>query len=96
MGSPGSLRSGPGSPPKVPTETTMAKHTIYCTHQSRHDGERVEPGKKLVVDDSEMTGLMSSGRFVTEERWNELKEEREAAAKKAEKAAPKEKAEAPK
>lgn len=45
----------------------MAKHTIYCTRQSRYDGKRVLPGEKLTVDEREMPQLMSSGRFTENE-----------------------------
>lgn len=44
----------------------MAKHTIYCTRQSRYEGERVMPGDEITVDDREMSQLMSSGRFTTD------------------------------
>lgn len=61
----------------------MAKHNVYCTRPSRYDGEHVDPGTKFVVEESEMPGLISSNRFVTEARWNDLQDEFEAAAKKA-------------
>lgn len=70
----------------------MAKHTVYCIRQSRFDGEVTKPGDKVTADDSEMPGLMSSGRFVTEERFKELQAEQAASAKK-EKAAKPDKAE---
>lgn len=40
------------------------RHTVYCTRQSRYNGERVKPGQKIEgVTDEELTGLLASGRF---------------------------------
>jgi len=44
----------------------MAKHDVYAIRQTRYDGERVLPGTKLTVDESEMPLLMASGRFTTD------------------------------
>jgi hypothetical protein len=44
----------------------MAKHTIYALRQTRYDSQRVLPGTKLTVDESEMPQLMASGRFTTD------------------------------
>lgn len=44
----------------------MAKHTIYALRQTRYDSQRVLPGSKLTVDESEMPQLMASGRFTTD------------------------------
>lgn len=60
----------------------MAKtrYTIYCIRQSRYDGKRTLPDQKIEgVTEEEMPGLMSSNRFVTEERYKEILEERAAA-----------------
>ena len=44
----------------------MAKHTLYALRQTRYDSQRVLPGAKLTVDESEMPSLMASGRFTTD------------------------------
>jgi hypothetical protein len=43
------------------------KYDVWATRPTRYNGERVEPGTKLTVDESEMPGLMSSGRFTNDE-----------------------------
>lgn len=44
----------------------MAKHTVFALRQTRYDSQRVLPGAKLTVDESEMPQLMASGRFTTD------------------------------
>lgn len=50
-------------------ETMSSKrYTIWATRQTRYGNERVLPGEKIDgVTEDEMPGLMSSGRFTTEE-----------------------------
>ncbi len=55
-----------GRLPSLNQNTTMAKHTVYATRQTRYDGERILAGTKLSVDESEMPQLMASGRFTTD------------------------------
>ncbi|MDB6079753.1 MAG: hypothetical protein JWO82_3500 [Akkermansiaceae bacterium] len=54
------------------------KHTVYATRQTRYLGERAMPGDEFIVDESEMAGLISSGRF--SETEDDIPEEELAAA----------------
>ena len=68
VGSRGRLVAAP-VPPDGETNNqtnTMAKHDVFAIRQTRYDGERVLPGTKLAVDDSELPQLLSSGRFTTD------------------------------
>lgn len=43
------------------------KYEVFVTRACRYEGERVEPGTKLTIDESEMPGMMSSGRVSLDE-----------------------------
>jgi hypothetical protein len=43
------------------------KYEVFVTRACRYDGERVEPGTKLTIDETEMPGMMSSGRVSLDE-----------------------------
>lgn len=53
------------------------RFTVYCVRQSRYNGKRTLPDEKVEgVTAEEMPGLISSNRFVTEERYKEILAER--------------------